>query len=185
MRSLARVLFVCTANECRSPFAEALARQLAAEADLPISFESAGLDAWRRPTPDVGRLHARERGLDLDQHVSRSVPWDDLGVYDVLLPLARSHSRELVAVDPSVRPRLFTVKQFARWLADHPRPRRAAIGPWLDVVAADRPASELIGASSADDVADPIGRPIEEWRAMSADLDPAISAILTGLFPQR
>jgi protein-tyrosine phosphatase len=177
------VLFVCTANECRSPFAEALARQQAAA--LPIAFESAGLDAWRRPTPDTGRLHARERGLDLDRHVSRTVPWDGLRAYDVLLPMTRSHARELLAADATVRPRLFTVKQFARWLSDHPRPRRAAVGPWLDVVAADRPGGELIGESAADDVADPVGRPIEEWRVMSAELDAAISTILTGLFPSR
>lgn len=183
MTSFARVLFVCTANECRSPFAEALGRQQAG--DLPIIFESAGIDAWRRPTPDVGRLHAHERGIDLDHHLSRTVPWDDLAVYDVLLPLTRAHARELLAADASVRSRLFTVKQFARWLADHPRPRRAAVGPWLDAVAADRPRAELLGASVADDVADPIGRPIEEWRAMSAELDSALSAILVGLFPPR
>lgn len=179
----ARVLFVCTANECRSPFAEAIARKKAG--DHAIEFESAGLDAWRRPTPDVGLTLARELGLGLEHHVSRTVPWDELGDYDVVLPLTRGHARELLVVDRAIAPRLFTVKQFARWLPEHPRPRRAAIGPWLDAVASGRPATMFIGSDADDDVADPVRRPMADWRVMSAQLDTAITAILDGLYPGR
>jgi protein-tyrosine phosphatase len=39
------VLFVCTANVCRSPMAEAIFDSLASEADLPWKARSAGVAA--------------------------------------------------------------------------------------------------------------------------------------------
>lgn len=178
-----QVLFVCTANECRSPFAAAIATRLAA--GLPIRFDSAGIDTRRRPVGRVGLEHARESGFDLTQHVSTQVRADHLADYDLVLALSREHARELLSLDPSIRPRLFTIKQFARWIEVNPRPRRAALGPWLDVVAADRPRAELLGASSDDDVADPVDRPIGDWRRMSAELTVVIDRVLRGIFPPR
>jgi protein-tyrosine phosphatase len=176
----ARVLFVCTANECRSPFAEAIARRDAG--DLPVEFDSAGLDAWRRTVPPVGLARAREMDLPLSDHVSRRIDPDEVRDYDLVLALSRSHARELLAMDPDARPRIFTLKQFARWVQEHPRPRRAALGSWLDA-AADRPGTDFIGSSAADDVADPLHEPIEEWRRMTDELESAIGAILEGLYP--
>lgn len=178
-----RVLFVCTANECRSPFAEALARRAAD--GLPIEFASAGIDSWSRPVPRVGLTHARELGLDLASHVSRSIHPDVLDDYDAILALSRSHAREVLAVAPEVASRTFTLKQFARWLERHPRPPRARLGPWLDAVAADRSATDFIGSEPADDVDDPINQPIGRWRKMSADLIPAVELMIDGLFPQE
>lgn len=179
----ARVLFVCTANQCRSPFAAALATRSAG--DLPIEFESAGVETWSRPVPDEGVAHGDELGLDLRAHVSRPLPVGFLDDYDVLLGLERRHVRDLLAVAPEAAPRIFTLKQFARWLRDHPRPPRAEIGPWLDAVAADRPTTDLLGSDPADDVADPYRLPIEQWRLMTADVAPAVESVLDGLFPRE
>lgn len=177
---VARVLFVCTANECRSPFAAAIATRAAAT--LPVEFDSAGLDAWRRPVPPVGLAHARELGLDVKAHVSRRVHIDGLWDYDLVLGLSRVHIRELLSVEPELRSRLFTLKQFARWIPDHPRPKASRLGPWLDREAR-RPGTDFLGDSADDDIADPVGQPIDDWRVMSNDLTHAIQAIIDGLFP--
>lgn len=62
-----RVLFVCTGNICRSPFAEVVGRSVFA--DTPYSFSSAGTHAipGNEATRDM-QLVARERGLDLAGH---------------------------------------------------------------------------------------------------------------------
>lgn len=178
----ARVLFVCTANECRSPFAEAIATRAAR--GLPIRFESAGVDAWRRHVPSTGLAHARELGLDLSAHVSTRVHVDGLWDYDLVLGLARAHTRELLVALPELRPRLFTVKQFARWVVANPRrDQGVSMGTWLDRTARNRPGSEFVGSSPLDDVEDPLGKPIGDWRHMTSELIPAIDAIIAGLFP--
>ena len=181
--AVTRVLFVCTANQCRSPFAEALARRAAGS--KPIAFDSAGVESWRRGVPDTGLRHAEERGLDLSAHVSRPVLVDQLESYDVILGLSREHARELLALSPGIRSRLFTLKQFARWLELNPRPQGAPVGEWLDRAAAGRSPRELLGSARADDVDDPLGLPIDRWRAMSTELDGAIATVLVGLLPNE
>jgi protein-tyrosine-phosphatase len=67
-----KVLFVCAGNTCRSPFAEALARRLAAERDLEIEFASAGETAREgdRCLPDA-LAAGEEHGVDLSAHRAR------------------------------------------------------------------------------------------------------------------
>ena len=130
-----RLLYVCTANECRSPFAAALTRRRAGT--LPLVVESAGIEAWNRPVPSTGLQLARELRLDLDDHVSQSVHPDFLDDYDVVLGMDRRHLRELAAQAPEISGRLFTLMQFARWAGDHPREQGDTVARWLSAAAAD------------------------------------------------
>ncbi len=177
-----RVLFVCTANECRSPFAAALAQRRAL--GLPVTFDSAGVEAWRRPVPETGIRHARELGLDLSAHVSTTVHPDFLDEYDLVLGLARNHVRELATLDPAIGFRLFTLKQFAAWARDHPRPSGVDVRAWLRAQSPSASRARILSSDRGDDVEDPVNRPIEDWRAMSADLIPAIDSLVSGLFPE-
>ena len=89
-----KVLFVCAGNICRSPFAEGLARQLAAERGLDVEFASAGeiaLDGDRCP-PDAVAV-AKEYGVDLSSHRARRLTTDEadkvVALFDVPDPLGR------------------------------------------------------------------------------------------------
>jgi protein-tyrosine-phosphatase len=63
-----RVLFVCSGNTCRSPFAEAVARHLRPDLD----FASAGIIAVDGiPCPPEATGAAAELGFDLGGHRSR------------------------------------------------------------------------------------------------------------------
>jgi protein-tyrosine-phosphatase len=89
-----KVLFVCAGNICRSPFAEGLARRLAAERGLDVEFASAGeiaLDGDRCP-PDAVAV-AKEYGVDLSSHRARRLRTDEadtvVPLFDVPDPLGR------------------------------------------------------------------------------------------------
>ena len=89
-----KVLFVCAGNICRSPFAEGLARQLAAERGLDVEFASAGEIAFDgdRCQPDAVAV-AKEYGVDLSSHRARRLTTDTadkvVPLYDVPDPLGR------------------------------------------------------------------------------------------------
>jgi protein-tyrosine-phosphatase len=89
-----KVLFVCAGNICRSPFAEGLARRLAAERGLDVEFASAGeiaLDGDRCPADAVSV--AKEYGVDLSSHRARRLTTDKadkvVPLFDVPDPLGR------------------------------------------------------------------------------------------------
>jgi protein-tyrosine-phosphatase len=82
-----RVLFVCTGNTCRSPFAEAVARR-----EGHVDAESAGLDAYAgdRPPEDAVAV-ARELGYDLSSHRARPLTEDMLERSDVVVGMTAAH----------------------------------------------------------------------------------------------
>jgi protein-tyrosine phosphatase len=176
-----RILLVCTANQCRSPLAEAIARKQAAT--LPVDFASGGLISGGFPMPPRGVRVARKLGLDLRTHVSRQLDPVELKSFDVILTMTREHARRLVAARPELWPNVFTLKQFSRWLAAHPRPSSAALGTWLAEAARERPRSELIGSNPHDDVVDPIASSSRVWREVATELDHHIRGVLAALYP--
>lgn len=178
------ILFVCTANRCRSPYAAAIATALRPP-DARLDIASAGFLASGMRMPDAGRALAAELGFDFDDHRSRRLDPRNLRGYDLILTATRAHSRDVVAADSTLWPRVFTVKQFARWVEEHPRPRRARLGPWIDVAARNRPRSEAVGASPDDDLADPVNKQISAWRKMAAELQDLNGRIFEGLYPSR
>jgi protein-tyrosine-phosphatase len=85
-----RVLFVCTGNICRSPFAEAVAR------GEGLDVESAGLGAYAGagPTDDAIAV-ARELGYDLSSHRARPVTAEMLERADVVVGMTAAHVKAL------------------------------------------------------------------------------------------
>lgn len=150
---------------------------------MPVSFDSAGLIPGGSPMPPVGLHVSAELGLDLQEHRSATVDPSALGGYDLVLTMTREHSRELVAMDPGLWPRVFTVKQFSRWMAGRRWPAGERLGPWLAREACDRSQAELLGSDPADDVDDPFAGPPRAWRRVGRELRTRIKAILGELYP--
>ena len=83
-----KVLFVCAGNICRSPFAEGLARRLAAERGVDVEFASAGeiaLDGDRCPGDAVAA--ARAHGVDLSAHRAHRLTVAQSSAVDKVVPL--------------------------------------------------------------------------------------------------
>ena len=100
------VLFVCTANICRSPmaaalFARELERRLPETPARPWAVRSAG--TWGReglPASSGAAEVMAERGMDLSAHRSHSVEAADLRAADVVLVMTRGHREALAAEFP-------------------------------------------------------------------------------------
>lgn len=100
---MARVLFVCLGNICRSPTAEAVMARLVAEAELEhaIEVDSAGTGAWHVGSPPDERATAAaaERGIAM-RGTARQVADDDFLAFDLLVAMDGDNHRELRARAP-------------------------------------------------------------------------------------
>lgn len=98
------ILFVCTANTCRSPMAEGVFRTLARLAGLEQAFAiasagTAGINAGEPPTPAAVAAAAR-RGYDIAGQRSRTLTTADIAAADYVLAMDRSHMVALRALAP-------------------------------------------------------------------------------------
>ncbi len=87
------ILFVCTGNTCRSPLAEAIAREeLRRRGWANVRVASAGLSARRgdRASREALAVAARH-GLHVDAHQSRPATREVLGWADLVLGMSPSH----------------------------------------------------------------------------------------------
>jgi protein-tyrosine phosphatase len=81
-----RVVFVCKGNICRSPYAEALARQRG------VWTISGGLEAaGGKPADDTAILVAHGRGVDLRPHVSQNTSCMQLDTSDLIVVMEPAH----------------------------------------------------------------------------------------------
>jgi len=99
------ILFVCTANQCRSPMAQAMlsAKVAALNQRDECIVGSAGTSAAEgiMATPFARRVMA-ERGLDLESHRSRGVTASLLESADLILTMTRNHREALCVEFPQV-----------------------------------------------------------------------------------
>jgi arsenate reductase len=85
-----KVLFVCTANACRSQMAEAWARAL-----FPAGWSAASCGLFPHRVSERARWVMEEAGLDLEGQRSKSFDEVDLDAFDLVVSLSEEAGRYL------------------------------------------------------------------------------------------
>lgn len=177
-----RVLFVCTANRARSPFAAALLRRELEDRGLHTEVLSAGIMEGGRGCPDLVHDAAHAVGIDLADHCSRMLTPQILDESDLVVGMAREHVRHAVVLSPASFGRSFTLRELVR-RAEAVGPRRGELAPWLEAVHAGRAKEDLLGSSPDDDVADPYGGPPAGYARMASELEELVRALAALVWP--
>jgi protein-tyrosine phosphatase len=185
------ILFVCTANQCRSPMAHRLAvnwlgkRFGTGQADFVVA--SAGTMAWDGivMTSLAGDV-LTELGVDTAGPDSRALTEAIVGDAGLVLTMERRHRSDVVTLAPAALKRAFTLTEFARTapvaaaeldLPSSPVDRAQAV-----VAATARKRGTVRSARpDDDDIADPIGNPIDDYRRAIGEISTAVDTSLTAL----
>jgi protein-tyrosine phosphatase len=180
---MTRVLVVCTGNVCRSPIAEGLLRAAFAErmGDDAPEVASAGTMGWTGSGADPNSVEAAaERGVDISGHRAREVSDEDVARADLVVAMAPEHARALGAEPGS---RTFTLKELVRLLEALPEIEDASLGRLSERIAeADRlRRGGFEGDPRDEEIADPLGMPLESFRTVAAELDEWCSRLADGL----
>ena len=178
------VLVVCSANICRSRIAEVRLRKELAERSVPASVSSAGTLAGRREVPPqvkelLGKTDARL------SEPGRQVELGDLEEADLVICLAREHLRELVVLSPGCWEKTATLCELVR--------RGSAVGPrtvweepseWLRRVLRGREMRSMVGESPVDDIADPYGGSLADYRRADREITGLVHQLADLIWPR-
>ena len=177
------ILVVCTGNVCRSPIAEGLLRvaleaRIAAEAP---DVASAGTMGWVGSGADPSSVvAAAELGVDISSHRARELDTAEVAGSTLILAMAPEHTR---AFDREARSRTFTLKELVRLLEALPEsddepgrrlPERIAEADGLRRRGFD-------GDPRDEGIVDPLGLPLDRFRAVARELDEWCSRLADGL----
>ena len=96
------VLFVCTANICRSPMAMGLMQNKVRDSINEWRIESAGTWAINGEPAAINTIKVlEERGIDINSHRSRLVTLDMMRQFKLILTMERGHKEALQVEFPA------------------------------------------------------------------------------------
>lgn len=194
MRSVGRVLVICTGNVCRSPYLERRLRQLLDGQHIQV--ESAGTRALVGADIEPGSVAALEAlGADTTGFASRQLSPAMLDAADIVITATQKHRADAVALHPRALRKTFTLGELADLVRDADLDGAAA-GP--EVAAADRdtPWAAIVAevargrrglnparSAAESDIPDPYGRGSAAYDLMSTEIESQLPVVVAALTP--
>jgi protein-tyrosine phosphatase len=178
------VLVVCTGNICRSPLGEGfLERALRARlGDDAPPVRSAGTAGWEGSGATAESVEAgAEHGLDIAGHVARRLRSSLVDEAGLILTMTTAHRDEVRALAPSADERTFTLKELTRLAEALPAPARDDRLEDRLALAADLRATGFDGNPHDDDVTDPLGMPLDTYRAIAWEIETYTDRLVAAL----
>jgi protein-tyrosine phosphatase len=191
MSDVYRVLFVCTGNICRSPFAERLLR---ARLDSELGPEAARIEVSSSGTfglvgepmmPESMETLLRYGGVG-DGFAARAIDPDQIESADLILGLTREHRSAVLKMVPRASARTVTLREYARLLTDVTPAdiARAGADPVerfrvVTTTAFGRRGYAPAPDPSDDDIPDPFGGPMAGYEKAAVMIDQALAVPLS------
>ncbi len=115
------VLFICTANICRTPMAHYYLLHLLKQDGLADQFEVKSAGTWAIegiPAAHFSQVVCKDHGIDASAHISQPIDLPLMKAADVILCMAIQHKFDLCQIFPHFRSKIFTLKEYMREVTD-------------------------------------------------------------------
>jgi protein-tyrosine phosphatase len=193
-----RVLFVCTGNICRSPFAEILTRHLlvgrlggrdAAAFDIGSAGVQAVVGSGMHPMTRSELSPWSLDGVASEHFVARQLRSAMVGEVDLVLGLNTRHRSAVIEREPAALATCFSLREYARLAADVdraalPEEPVARAHALVDLVRTRRGLAPPT-VPDADRVPDPMGGPQAAHHKAAVLIGDAVNAIIDVIAPRK
>ena len=107
-----QILFICTANICRSPMAHYLLQYHIESKNLRLRISSAGFLEGNRAISENSELVLKENGIDASNHKSTQLSDEIVQDSWLVLTMTEQHKKMLQEKDQKVTGKVFTLLEF-------------------------------------------------------------------------
>jgi protein-tyrosine phosphatase len=181
------VLFVCTANICRSPMAEALFReQLRLSEVNGVATSSAGFLKSGNAASEGAQRAVKQYGVSLRSHLSTQLNDDLLVDQRLIVTMTAQHAIDVVGVVPFMWDRVFVLRDLTRRIAlGRPELPGTPIKQRMATWQVGRKAADFAKLGTDFDVADPYGGPDEQYQATIELLNREVASLVGGMLGRQ
>ena len=168
-----RILFVCTANICRSPSAEYLARtRFGSE---KFHFRSAGFLTADRSCPSDLEHVLNSRSIQVSGHRSYRLDADTIHAAELILTMEARHVLEATVLDRAALAKSLPLKEAAKLVAGP-----ESVEDFLRRVNTDRDPQRYLGETNYD-ISDPYKKRMKAYERAVEEIDDLVNTVISSL----